>query len=139
MAGPNPLAGAVAAPCKLTMVTGDTFDVSVGDLPVSVVVASDPVNHKFTFLEIEVFDSTGARVDRASPNAVTAKLPPTLQTLAAGTYNVVMNISPSATAKPGQDPFDGGQARVFENCAGKTLLFIANANRNTPKFKVVVK
>jgi hypothetical protein len=138
MAGaPKTVAGPAAAPCKI-IESDDEFQINAGALPVPVLIESDPVTCGFTMAHIEVFDAAHNLVDSSDPNATTANLPPTLGGLAAGTYDVIINISPAVGAKPG-NPFNGGEARLFENCKDKTELFLADETTPTPQFTLVVK
>jgi hypothetical protein len=137
MAGPNPGGGAVA-PCKITAVGGD-FQVNAADLPVSLTIASNPAQCQFTIAQIVIFDATGKSVDsKPNINATAANLPPAVATLAPGSYDVFVNVSPAAGAPPG-NPYNGGEARILENCNNKTLLFIADVTSPTPQFTLHVE
>jgi hypothetical protein len=135
MAGPN--AGAAAVPCKMTNTNGDIF-VNSGDLPVSVVVVSDPPTCNFKIAQVVIFDDTGgSQIDTQNVNSASAKLPPTKPGLAAGTYRVFVNISPADGAHAGGDPFNGGRAAISESCSQQTLLFLAG--NPFAQFKLVVR
>ena len=138
----NPNAVAAAVPCKITPVAGapGTVQVNAGDLPVPITIESQPASCQFKIAAIEIFDSGNNAVDsNQAVNATTANLPPTSgKALAPGTYVVIIRVSPAATFAGGNDPFNGGTARIFENCRDKTLLFVADANFPVPQFLLQV-
>src|SRR5580658_7999561 len=137
MAGTNnPLTAAAAVPCKIT-VAGPDFGVNAVDLPVTIAVEGNPASCQFKIAQIAIFDATGAQVDsKKNINATTATLPPAAH-LGPGTYDVFVNLLPAAGAPPG-NPFNGGQALVIEDCAGKTLLSVANAALPVARFILTV-
>jgi len=103
-------------------------------LPVSLVIESDPTACQFTIAQIDIYDSGGRKVySKPGINATTADLPK----LPAGDYDVFVVPSPAVTAQVG-NPYAGGTARIYESCAGKTLLYIANVNFPTPQFDLEV-
>ena len=111
-----------------------TFQVKAADLPVLPVIESDPAACAFKIAHIDVFDSGGAKVDtKPAINATTANVPPTLNALGAVDY--IVFVTPSLAVNPRlAKPYNGGSGRIYENCAGKTLLYIANVSFPSPQF-----
>lgn len=138
MAGPIPGAGPAPVPCKIAA-ADDDFQVKAANLPVPLTVSSNPATCAFTIAQITIFDAAGKVVDsKPNINATTANLPPIVNKLTPGTYDVFVNLNPAVGAPPG-NPYNGGEARVLENCNNKTLLFIADATSPTPQFTLIVE
>jgi hypothetical protein len=138
MATTNNVAAAAGGRCKMALV-GRCFQVQAADLPVDLTIESDPAECGFTFAEIDVRDGNNKLVDtKRNINATTAKLPPTLNTLPAGTYGVFLVPSPAANGTP-EDHFGEGTAKFRENCVGRTLLAEADATVPMPEICLEVK
>jgi hypothetical protein len=134
---------AAAVPCKIRP-TAAGFEVNAADLPVPITMESNPAACQFNIQQIEIFDVNGGPnpiYTKKNIGSTSDQIPKNSDAgtpIVPGSYRVFVVPSPAATAKPG-DAFGGGTALTRENCAGKTVISVADQFMPMPFFLLDVR